>query len=167
MTKLIVSTRSIGNVVKELKAQEVYENTIIVIIADNGRPFVRSKLYTYDSGMRVPFIVHWKGGIKQAGTVSKSLVSTIDLAPTFLEAAGITIEGTTFQGRSLIPLLQEDSSAANHPFIVTERNHHIWEAQSVQFEPQNSSISVTADLKSSVEVLIGKMIPACGIYEKN
>ena len=119
---------SIGNVVKELKAQEVYENTIIVIIADNGRPFVRSKLYTYDSGMRVPFIIHWKGGIKQAGTVSKSLVSTIDLAPTFLEAAGITIEGTTFQGRSLIPLLQEDSSAANHPFIVTERNHHIWEA---------------------------------------
>ena len=38
---------------------------------------------------------------------------------------------------------------------------------SVQFEPQNSSISVTADLKSSVEVLIGQMIPLCGIYEKN
>ncbi len=114
--------------VKELKNQGVYENTMIVIIADNGRPFVRSKLYTYDSGMRVPFIVHWKGGVKRAGSVSKSLVSTIDLAPTFLEAAGITVEGTTFQGRSLLPLLKEYPSAPNHPFIFTERNHHLWEA---------------------------------------
>ncbi len=48
-----------GEVVKELKGQGVYDNTVIIVMADNGRPFPRDKTRMYDSGMKTPFIINW------------------------------------------------------------------------------------------------------------
>ena len=118
----------VGKVVKELKAQGVYENTLIVILADNGRPMVRAKVFIHDSGVRVPFIVHWPNGIAKPGSVSESLVSSIDLAPTFAELAGGDIGNTTFQGKSFVSLLAGNPNDLHHRYIFTERNHHMAEA---------------------------------------
>ena len=43
--------RHVGLVVGELKRQEVFNNTLIVVMADNGRPFPRCKTWLYDSGI--------------------------------------------------------------------------------------------------------------------
>ena len=49
----------IGEVVNELQRQNVLSNTLLIIMADNGRPFPRAKTRLHDSGMKTPFIVHW------------------------------------------------------------------------------------------------------------
>jgi N-sulfoglucosamine sulfohydrolase len=114
--------RYTGEVVSELKTQGVFENTVIIFMADNGRPFARCKTRLYDSGIKTPFIVHWPGGLKQTGLVSDSLVSTIDIAPTILELAGLQ-SPKTFQGVSMTPLFA-DSKAAIRAYAFAEHNWH-------------------------------------------
>ncbi len=78
------------------EAKEVYEtllndgalqNTMIVISSDNGMPFPRAKANLYDGGTRVPLAIMWQGKIP-AGRVVDDFVNLMDLAPTYLEAAG-------------------------------------------------------------------------------
>jgi len=116
----------VGEVVKELKAQGVLEDTLIFVAADNGRAFPRAKTRLHDSGMKTYLIAHWPRGIAHSGSVSASLVSAIDLAPTYLAAAGVAVP-ETFQGVSLLPIFQDPSaSVRRHAF--SEHNWHDYEA---------------------------------------
>lgn len=112
----------IGLVTQELRRQEVEDNTLIIILSDNGRPFPRSKTRLYDSGVKTPFIVKWPRGIGQAGAVSHSLLSSIDIAPTLLELAGISA-GPSFQGKSFSALFK-DPSKEFRQYVFTEHNWH-------------------------------------------
>jgi uncharacterized sulfatase len=76
--------------IQSLEKRGLLENTIIVVTSDHGMPFPRAKASLYDYGTRVPLAVKWPNGINQPGRVSDSFVNLSDLAPTFLEAAGIT-----------------------------------------------------------------------------
>jgi len=114
--------RYTGEVVTELKKQAVLENTIIIFMADNGRPFPRCKTRLYDSGIKTPLVVHWPAGLKQKGKVSKSLVSVIDIAPTILELAGLK-SPKTFQGASMTPLLA-DPKTSIRKYVFAEHNWH-------------------------------------------
>ena len=66
------------------------ENTIIVVTSDHGMPFPRAKASLYDAGSRVPLAIRWPKGITNPGRVVDGFVNLSDLAPTFLEAAGLT-----------------------------------------------------------------------------
>jgi arylsulfatase A-like enzyme len=114
----------IGQVMYELKNQGVDENTLIIYMTDNGRPFPRCKTRLYDSGIKTPFIVRWPEKIKKGTT--NALVSSIDIAPTFCELAGA---GTseTFQGVSFVPVL-EDYSKETRKYIASEHNWHDYQA---------------------------------------
>lgn len=116
----------IGEVEKELKKQDVLDNTIIIIMGDNGRPFPRAKTRVYDSGMRTPFVIKWNKGIEKKGAVSKSLVSAVDLAPTILEVAGLN-PSSSFQGKSFTRLLKKPSAKFRN-YIFSEHNWHDFEA---------------------------------------
>lgn len=116
----------VGEVVKELKRQNVYENTIIIIMSDNGRPFPRAKTLLYEDGIMTPLIVHFPSKIKKTGQESNSLISSIDVAPTLIELAGVK-SSPTFQGRSFTKLLTNP----NQPFrnyVFAEHNWHANEA---------------------------------------
>jgi len=76
----------VGKVIAEINKQEVADNTIIVFISDNGRPFPRDKTTLYDGGIRTPWIVCWPAKIT-VGQTTQALVSSVDLAATFLELA--------------------------------------------------------------------------------
>ena len=115
----------IGQVVEELKSQGELENTLIFVLADNGRPFPRAKTRLHDSGMKTALVAHWPKGIRDPGT-SSSLVSVIDLAPTIIEAVGGKV-GPTFQGLSLSPIFK-DHSAAPRRYAFSEHNWHDYEA---------------------------------------
>lgn len=116
---------SIGQVIDELKRQKVYENTVILVMSDNGRPFPGDKTRVYDSGIKTPLIIHWPGYINKS-LVSKSLISSIDIAPTILDICGME-PPETFQGKSFRTLL-------NHPernfrnYAFAEHNWHDYEA---------------------------------------
>lgn len=116
----------VGQVVAELKDQQIFDDTLIFILADNGRPFPRAKTRLHDSGMKTYLIAHWPKGVDSPGTPSTSLVSSIDLAPTFLEAAGVQVP-ETIQGISLLPVFKTaDAPVRRHAF--SEHNWHDYEA---------------------------------------
>ena len=62
----------------ELERQKVAENTVVLFMTDNGRPFPRCKTTVYDSGVKTPLIVRWPAKIKP-GTTTACLVSSIDI----------------------------------------------------------------------------------------
>lgn len=95
-----------GAIAKLLEALETTgqaNNTLVFYIGDHGAQFPRGKGTVYEGGLRVPLIVRWPG-VAQAGLVRNELVSTIDLFPTALRAAGID-PPPGLPGRALQPLL--------------------------------------------------------------
>lgn len=115
----------IGEVVKQLKQQQVLDNTLLLVMADNGRPFPRAKTRLHDSGMKTPLVARWPKVIKPGG-VTSSLVSVIDIAPTILEAAGLK-PAASMQGISFRPIL-ENPKAVTRKFAFSEHNWHDYEA---------------------------------------
>jgi N-sulfoglucosamine sulfohydrolase len=116
----------IGEVERELQQQGVLEETLIIIMSDNGRPFPRSKTRMYDSGIKSPLIILWQEGITHAGNVSKSMISSIDLAPTLLDLAGIEV-ASNFQGKSFKAVLNNPETDFRN-FVFAEHNWHDHEA---------------------------------------
>lgn len=115
----------VGKVLAELDAQGVASNTLVVFMADNGRAFPRCKTTVYDSGIKTPFIVRWSAKVK-AGSTCDRLISSIDIAPTILELAGIE-PLKTVQGRSFAKLL-DDPSAKIRDYAFAEHNWHDYDA---------------------------------------
>lgn len=95
---------------KELEAEGVADDTIVVYYSDHGDGIPRAKRWLYDSGTHVPLIVripekYRVGDQGKPGSVTDELVSFVDLAPTALNLAGIPIpknmQGRAFLGESL------------------------------------------------------------------
>ncbi len=115
-----------GKVLDELDRQKVAENTAVIFLSDNGRPFPRCKTTVYDSGIKTPFVVRWPAKAK-GGQTRTDLVSSVDLAPTFCEWAGLP-RPEPFQGRSFAGLL-ESPQAAHRTEVFAEHNWHDFEAR--------------------------------------
>jgi len=116
----------VGKVVAELKAQQVFDNTLIIVMADNGRPFPRAKTLLYEDGIMTPFIVSYPNGIKNRGVESNSLMSVIDIAPTLVELAGVK-QSETFQGKSFLRLFKNPAQDFRQ-YVFAEHNWHVSEA---------------------------------------
>ena len=99
---------AVGRLVDELKAQGVYDNTLIVFIGDNGYFHadrgLADKWYPYEQALRVPLIVRDpRLSARQRGTRKDQMALNIDVAPTVLSAAGMAVP-EVMQGRDLAPL---------------------------------------------------------------
>jgi N-sulfoglucosamine sulfohydrolase len=78
----------IGKLLAVLDENNLKNNTIVAFMGDNGAALLRGKGTLYEYGLKVPLIVRWPGRVKP-GTKSDALISGEDLAPTFLDAAGL------------------------------------------------------------------------------
>lgn len=119
--------REIGEMLAMLEEAGQLENTIVVVTSDNGMPFPRAKANLYDLGARMPLAIMWPSKVPGKRTVD-DFVSLIDLAPTFLEAAGIT-PPDQMNGKSLIPILESTKSGRiekDRDHIVIGRERHAW-----------------------------------------
>lgn len=114
----------VGKVVAELEKQGVTENTLILFMSDNGRPFPGDKTTLYDGGIRTPWIIKWPA-VVQSGLRTSSLVSSVDLAPTFTALAGLKQEAT-FEGIDFSPILR-DSRIEMRSHIFAEDHWHDYE----------------------------------------
>jgi len=97
-----------GRVIKELKAQGVYENTLIIFTTDNGyfhaEHGLADKWYPHQESIRVPLIIDDpRMPAAKRGTTEDSFTLNVDLAPTILSAVGISAP-STMQGRDISPL---------------------------------------------------------------
>ena len=116
----------IGSVVRKLKQKEIYENTIIIVMADNGRPFPHSKTRVNDQGVKTPFIIHYPKLSITKNKLSQSLISAVDIAPTLVDLAGID-EIDHFQGVSFKNLILKSEKKFRN-YVFAEHNWHDYEA---------------------------------------
>lgn len=103
------------------------DNTIVVMSGDNGLPFPRCKATLYDTGTRVPLAIRWGAKVK-GGRTLKDFVSLCDIAPTFLEAAGIN-PPEEMTGRALTPILLSEASGRIDPtrdHVLTGMERHVF-----------------------------------------
>ena len=122
----------IGELLDALEVSGKADNTLIVYFGDHGADMLRGKRTSYEGGVRVPMILSWPGRVK-GGQERNELVSTLDLAPTFLEAAGATpVEGLS--GASLLPMV-EGASTKWREYLFTE--YHLHSAHN--FYPQRTA----------------------------
>ena len=102
----------IGWILKQLKADGLADNTIVMFFGDNGRLEARGIHWCWDTGLHVPMIVHWPAGITAPpqyarGSVNDNVVSLLDVTATTLQFAGITppanMQSRRFMGSVIDP----------------------------------------------------------------
>lgn len=98
------------------------DNTLIVVTSDHGMPFPRAKASLYDAGSRVPLAIRWPGGIAESGRTVNAFVNLSDLAPTFLEAAGLE-PPEMMTAKSLTDIFKKkEAKPRDAAFIAMERH---------------------------------------------
>jgi arylsulfatase A-like enzyme len=116
------------NAIRSLEKIGELENTIIVMTGDHGMPFPRCKSNNYDSGARIPLAIRWGSGIKSPGRTIDDFVSMVDMAPTFLELAGVEIP-EVMTGRSLAGILSSDQQGLVEPdlrsYVLHGKERHV------------------------------------------
>jgi len=122
--------RHVGSHLELLEREGLLDNTLVIVTSDNGMPFPRVKGHPYHHSAHLPFMAMWKNGINDSGRTFDQFVSFTDLAPTFMELAGISQEASGMEpwvGRSLVEIFQghrgmEPISGRDTVLMGRERN---------------------------------------------
>ncbi len=123
----------LGAMLDELERRGELDDTLVIVTSDNGMPFPRAKGNMYDYDFNLPMAMMWRGATEQRGAgrpdtleipgtgrtatarrVLTDMVSFTDLAPTFLEAAGLDSR-PEMAGRSFLGLLHAEASGRHDP----------------------------------------------------
>lgn len=110
----------VGMILDDLAETGRTDETLVIFLSDNGRPFGGAKTNLYDPGLHLPLIIRAPGA---SPGVNQAMVSWVDVAPTILDYAGVTPPTRyPLSGASLMPLLGEingpgrDAVFASHDF---------------------------------------------------
>ena len=121
---------SIGKVINYLKDNKLYDNTLILMISDNGgstpiyannSPLRGSKYTLYEGGIRVPMIISWPQKYQQK-IVSDNIVSGLDILPTICKATGTEIPNN-IDGLDLTDLLTGKNKDLSHEILYWDAGH--------------------------------------------
>lgn len=131
---------SVGEITRILKKLRLEENTIVIFTSDNGPwlvygdhagsagQFREGKATTFEGGVRVPFIVRWKG-VVPAGSSTDKVAGLIDVLPTIVALTDASTPVNSIDGENLAPLLKGDT---NHMGREVHYFFHIDELQAVR-----------------------------------
>ena len=104
---------NVGRLLKTLDELGLAEDTVIVFAGDNGfylgEHQLGDKRSAYDESMRIPLLLRYPRRVRGGQTIDR-MVLNVDMAPTFLELAGVAVP-PAMQGRSWRPLLEEKADA--------------------------------------------------------
>ena len=114
--------REVAQILDDLEHDGLAGNTIVIFFSDHGDGLPRAKRWVYDSGIRVPLIVHAPPAYShllptRAGQAENELVSLLDLGPTMLALAGVPIP-PHMQGRAFLV----ENRAAPRDYIYAARD---------------------------------------------
>lgn len=114
---------AIGSVLKKLDERKLIDNTLVFFISDNGGPTAVNasnnlplrgfKAQTWEGGIRVPFLVQWKGKLSGGITYDQPVIQ-LDIGPTALAAAGAQAPQAKFDGVDLLPYLSGEKNVPPH-----------------------------------------------------
>ncbi|MCK5208569.1 MAG: sulfatase-like hydrolase/transferase, partial [Cyclobacteriaceae bacterium] len=170
---LLAVDENLGRIMQWVEESGQLENTMIVYMGDNGFQFgehgLIDKRTAYEASVKVPLLVWWPGNVKKSRTINE-MVANIDIAPTLLDIAGISIpenmDGQSF--KSLLEgeeinwrkeLLYEYYWERNYPYTPTThalltgrykfiRYHGIWdldEFYDLQSDPNETTNLINDD----------------------
>ena len=119
----------VGEVVRTLKEEGIWENTLLIFLTDNGgasamsannAPLRNFKQTNWEGGIRTPFIFSWPAKYQGGRQVHAPIIS-LDILPTVLDAVGVNepVE-KPFDGRSILPLLDGDTAKIHDMLFWTE-----------------------------------------------
>jgi arylsulfatase A-like enzyme len=121
--------KEIGKVTNYLKENGLEENTIVILISDNGgstpiyadnTPLKGSKYTLYEGGIRVPLLISYP--VKyQKGKVSNNMISAMDVLPTLCTAVGIE-SPTNIDGMDITQLLTGENESIEHESLIWDNN---------------------------------------------
>lgn len=128
--------KSLGDIIEYLNKHQLNENTIIMVVSDNGgfaleghwrhgkphtqnAPLRSGKGSAYEGGIRVPAIVYWKNRVKPNSKCHQYIIAE-DFFPTILEMAQIKSPSTpqTIDGKSFVPLLLQKKNKLKNRSLV-------------------------------------------------
>ncbi|MBL9114628.1 MAG: sulfatase [Verrucomicrobiaceae bacterium] len=114
----------VGDLVSILDASPQRDQTLVIVLSEQGNSFPFAKWTCYDVGLASACIARWPSKVKPA-SVSNVLIEYVDVVPTFLEAAGVD-RPSILDGRSFVPVLTgEATSHKSHVFgLQTTRGIH-------------------------------------------
>jgi N-sulfoglucosamine sulfohydrolase len=99
--------QGLGRLMQALKNTGHADDTLVIYLSDNGIPFPGAKTNLYDPGMNLPLVVR-SPDQKRRGVRTEAMVSWVDLVPTILEFTGAAGPDYALQGRSFLPVLEEE-----------------------------------------------------------
>jgi arylsulfatase A-like enzyme len=173
---------SVGAVIQKLKADGLYENTLVIFLSDNGcpgyingacsnAPLSGFKRWQLEGGIRIPYIVSWPGHLP-AGRVDGRQVSSLDILPTAAALARAKLpQNRVYDGVDLLPYLTNAEYRVPNPklywrdgpnFAMRDANLKLW---IVDLAPHESELSDEPDEEeSTVEKRSEpkKIVPAIG-----
>ncbi len=94
----------VGQILVMLKKYGLEENTLVMVVSEQGNQFPFAKWTCYDSGLQSIMVVRWPDKVT-AGSVTDAMVEYVDVCPTFVEAAG-GIPAPVLDGKSFMSVLQ-------------------------------------------------------------
>jgi N-sulfoglucosamine sulfohydrolase len=111
----------VGEIVGLLDRHGLADNTLVMVVSEQGNGFPFAKWTCYDHGLQSAMVVRWPGKVK-SGAVTDAMVEYVDVTPTFIDAAaGKAVNG--LDGKSFLPVLRgETQTHKQHVFgIMTTR----------------------------------------------
>ncbi|KAL3795265.1 hypothetical protein HJC23_008350 [Cyclotella cryptica] len=128
----------ISSLLEALDANDQMDNTIIIRMADHGELALshgmrEKRMNCYEETMGIPLVINYPSGYfdeqacdtKVEGSAASTtrivsnLVSSIDILPTIAELAGVDVSRFQYRGKSLIPLLCDESNDPDEEFLFT------------------------------------------------
>jgi putative heme-binding domain-containing protein len=157
---LLAMDRSIGRVLDRLDKHDIADNTIVVFLNDNGgggstglyaghsrnyannKPLRGHKFDVLEGGVRVPMIIRWPGHLP-AGDDYSEMVSSTDVYPTLVEAAGLRMpKGQPADGVDLFPFINGKNSSKPHEWLC-------WQNRSWQQRDGKGTVKPTPKVHNS------------------
>jgi len=184
---------SVGEIMKSLRDNNLDENTLVIYTSDNGpwklkggrggsaHPLRGFKFQTYEGGMRVPCIMHWKGKVP-AGSSCDEIAATIDLLPTIAGLSGAEMPNDrTIDGKDIWPLIAGKKGAQTpHEIYFFYKGNKLesarqgkWKlrrsgkkSQPVELYDLASDISESKNLAKENEILVNEMIKKMNLFDE-
>ena len=114
---------TLGRILQALDESGMADNTLLVLITDNGSAFPFAKANTYLASTRTPCLVRWPGVVEPGSVDRTHLISEVDFFPTFMEATGIQ-PPAGLDGRSIVPLLRGETQDGRD-YVFTQIDYTI------------------------------------------
>ena len=184
---------SVGEIMKSLRDNNLDENTLVIYTSDNGpwklkggrggsaHPLRGFKFQTYEGGMRVPCIMHWKGKVP-AGSSCDEIAATIDLLPTIAGLSGAEMPNErTIDGKDIWPLIAGKKGAQTpHEIYFFYKGNKLesarqgkWKlrrsgkkSQPVELYDLASDISESKNLAKENEILVNEIINKMNLFDE-